>query len=136
MNELAPVQEDLLELKSAMKAVTADVVPVSGSQDAYMLSTWQSGNAIPHFSLPFRLQRAVRVIPVNAASQTAAATHFDNVVSSIELCVAAEATAGTIMQHWQPCGDAESCAACDFRHFCQDPYPHSGTHIVSAPHAP
>jgi hypothetical protein len=136
VNELAPVQEDLVELKNAMSAGTTDVLPVSGSQDAYMLSTWQPGNAIPEFSLPFRLERAVRVIPVSLASQTAAATHFDNVVSTIELCVAAEATTGTIMQHWQPCGDAESCAACDFRHFCPSPYPHSGTHVVAAPHAP
>jgi hypothetical protein len=136
VNELAPVREDLVELKSAMSAGTADVVPVAGSQDAYMLSTWQPGNAIPQFSLPFRLARAIRVIPVSAASQTAAANHFDNVVSNIELCVAQEATTGTIMQHWQPCGDAETCAACDFRHFCPNPHPQTGTHVVTAPNAP
>jgi len=136
VNELAPVPEDLVELKSAVAAGTADVVPVSGSQDAYMLSTWHSGNAIPQFSLPFRLKRAIRVIPVSTASQTAAANQFDNVVSRIEFCVSAEATAGTIMQHWQPCGDAETCAACDFRHFCPNPHPHPAHHTVTAPHAP
>jgi hypothetical protein len=136
VNELAPVREDLIELKSAMTSGHADVVPVSGSPDAYQLSTWQPGNAIPAFSLPFRLARAIRVIPVNAASQTAAVGHFDTVVSSIEQCVGTEAAAGSILQHWQPCGDAESCAACDFRHFCPDPHPHTGTHQVTAPHAP
>lgn len=138
VNELAPVREDLVELKRAMASGAADVVPVSGSQDAYMLSTWQPGTAIPQFSLPFRLARAIRVIPVSTASQTAAANHFDNVVSSIELCVSAEATAGTIMQHWQSCGDAETCAACDFRHFCPSPAPRHGSqpHTITAPEAP
>lgn len=136
VNELAPVREDLVELKRAMNTNHADVVPANGSADAYQLSTWQPGNAIPQFSLPFLLARAIRVIPVNGASQNAAALHFDNVVSDIELCVAAEATAGTIMQHWQPCGDAETCAACDFRHFCPSPHPHSGAHVVTAPNAP
>jgi hypothetical protein len=136
VNELVPVREDLVELKSAMSTGNTDVVPVSGSADAYQLSTWQPGGAIPQFSLPFRLARAIRVIPVNAASEANAVAHFDSVVSSIELCVVTEATAGTIMQHWQPCGDAESCAACDFRHFCPDPYPHTGQKIITAPHAP
>lgn len=136
VNELAPVREDLVELKNAMASGNADVVPVSGSADGYQLSTWRPGNAIPQFSLQFRLARAIRVIPVDAASQTAAAMQFDNVVSSIEQCVVAEALAGTIMQHWQPCGDDETCAACDFRHFCPNPYPQTGTHVVTAPTAP
>jgi hypothetical protein len=136
VNELAPVPEDLVELKNGMTTGHADVIPANGSADAYQLSTWQPGNAIPQFSLPFRLARAIRVIPVNTASQAAAAAHFDNVVSGIELCVVAEAAAGTIMQHWTPCGDAETCAACDFRHFCPNPHPQSGTHVVTAPNAP
>jgi len=136
VNELAPVRGDLVELKSAMASGNTDVVPARGSSDAYQLSTWQPGNAIPQFSLAFRLARAIRVIPVNVASQRAAATNFDNVVSGIELCVAAEAAAGTVMQHWQSSGDAESCAACDFRHFCPSPHPHSAHYVVDAPHSP
>jgi hypothetical protein len=136
VNELAPVTEDLIELKSAMKTGNADVFPAKGTPDAYQLSTWRPGNAIPQFSLPFRLARAIRVIPVTAASQTAAANHFDNVVLGIELCVVAEASAGTIMQHWTPCGDAEMCAACDFRHFCPNPHPQTGNHNITAPNAP
>lgn len=114
----------------------ADVVPANGSQDAYELSTWRPGNAIPQFSLAFRLARAIRVIPVSVASQTAAASQFDNVVLNIEQCVGAEAAAGTIMQQWNGSGDAESCAACDFRHFCPSPHPRTGAHVVQAPHAP
>jgi hypothetical protein len=107
-NELAPVQEDMVQMRSAISSGNADVVPVGGSYDAYHLSAWRPSNAIPTFSLPFRLARAIRVIPVNAQSQTAAATQFDNVVRNIEQCVASEAVAGTIMRHWAACGDAES----------------------------
>lgn len=136
VNELAPVREDLIELKQSMNTGHADVVPVAGSPDAYNLSTWQPGNAIPAFSLPYRLARAIRVVVVNAASQANAVTQFDNVVAGIEQCVLAEAVAGNIIQHWAPCGDTESCAACDFRHFCPSPAPRSGPHIISAPDAP
>ena len=130
VNELAPVRGDLIKMKKAMTTETTDVLPAAGSQDAYMLSTWRPDSAIPQFSLPFRLARAIRVIPVSESSQAKAASHFDKVVLNIELCVAKEATLGTIMQHWQPCGDAETCVACDFRHFCPDPHPHSGTHVM------
>jgi hypothetical protein len=136
VNELAPVRGDLVEMKNAIALGNADVVPARGSPDAYQLNAWQPGNAIPQFSLAFRLARAIRVIPVSVASQTAAAAQFDNVVSNIELCVAAEAAAGNIIQHWQSCGDAESCAACDFRHFCPSPHPHSATYVVGSPNAP
>jgi CRISPR/Cas system-associated exonuclease Cas4 (RecB family) len=136
VNELAPVREDLVELRSAITSGDADVIPVNGSPDAYQLSAWRPGNAIPQFSLPFRLARAIRVIPVDVQSQSAAATQFDNVVRNIEQCVAAEAVAGTIIQHWQPHGDAESCAACDFRYFCPNPHPQTGAHIIEAPNAP
>jgi hypothetical protein len=136
VNELAPVREDVVQLKNAMNGGNTDVLPPSGSSDAYQLSTWQPGNAIPQLSLGFRLARAIRVIPISLASQGMATAQFDNVVLSIEQCVVTEATTGNIMQNWQTCGDAESCAACDFRHFCLDPHPHTGQHIVTAPHAP
>lgn len=136
VNELAPVREDIVELRNAMASGNADVMPPNGSQDAYQLSAWRPGSAIPNLSLPFRLARAIRVIPVSPASQAAAATQFDNVVSSIEQCVVTEAAAGTIIQHWQPCGDAETCAACDFRHFCPSPHPQSGNYVVTSPNAP
>ena len=138
VNELAPGREDLIEMKKAMGTGTADVAPAPGSQDAYMLSTWRpdSDIAIPSFSLPFRLARAIRVIPVSPESQEKAATHFDKVVLDIELCAGKEATLGTIKQNWLPCGDAETCVACDFRYFCPDPHPHRGTHIIEAPRAP
>jgi hypothetical protein len=58
------------------------------------------------------------------------------VVRDIEDCVAAEAAAGTIIQHWNASGDDDTCAACDFRYFCPNPAPRTGHHVVEAPNAP
>lgn len=136
VNELAPVRGDLVALKSSMSNGHADVVPAAGSQDAYQLSTWRPGNAIPSFSLAYRLARTIRVIPINNASQTQAVASFDGVVGAIEQCVNAEAVGGSILQNWTPCGDAETCNACDFRHFCPSPDPHAANYVVGAPDAP
>lgn len=136
INELAPVSSDLLSLKREAANGGKDVIPVNGSNDAYELSAWRTGNAIPKFSLPFRLARAIRVIPIDLVSQAKSTSQFDNVVAKIEGCVSGEAGAGTINPHWNPCGDEETCAACDFRHFCRNPYPRNGLHVIEAPSAP
>jgi hypothetical protein len=136
VNELSPVSSDLVSLRGEVANGGTDVVPANGSPDAYALSTWRPGSTIPNFSIDFRLARAIRIIPINASSQTNATSQFDNVVANIEQCASMEAVAGTINPHWSPCGDEDTCAACDFRHFCRDPYPHTGTHLVEAPCAP
>lgn len=136
VNELAPVSGDLISLRREIANGNTDVLPANGSPDAYALSTWRPGNSIPSFSLEFRLARAIRVIPIDLNSQSSATSKFDDVVASIEGCVSAEAIAGAINPHWNPCGDEETCAACDFRHFCRDPHPHDGKHVVTAPPAP
>jgi hypothetical protein len=136
VNELAPGQMDLSKIRSEMTGGHTDVVPVTGSPDAYQLSTWRPGNAIPNFSLEFRMARTIRVIPVNTASQAAATNAFDTTVRDIEQRVAAEAISGTILNNWLPCGDAETCAACDFRHFCPSPAPRTPGYAPGAPPAP
>ena len=137
VNELVPVNDDLSELKREMQLSTTDEIPVRGSQDAYLLSLWRAGMAIPNFSYEFRMRRAIRVVPVTSMSQVNATNHFDQVVLQIEQCVGSEASSGTISGHWNPCGDAETCAACDFRHFCPNPYPQSNQpRPIDAPVAP
>lgn len=137
INELAPVGDDVQDLQRESRSGSTDIVPPSGSSDAYLLSLWQAGQAMPNFSIGFRLQRAVRVIPVTQASQNNATRSFDNVVSLIEQCVAKEALMGTISGHWAPHGDEDTCKACDFRHFCPSPAPR-GTRprIITVPQAP
>lgn len=123
VNELAPGAADLAELQGEVRHGTTDVIPANGSQDAYSLGLWQPGRAVPNFSQTFRMQRALRVVPVTEQSLANATNQFDNVVLHIEQCVAAEAAAGTITNHWTPEGDEDTCVACDFRHFCPNPAP-------------
>jgi CRISPR/Cas system-associated exonuclease Cas4 (RecB family) len=137
VNELAPGNDDVVELKREMRQAATDEIPLSGTQDAYELSLWREGAAIPSFSQAFRMRRAIRVVPVTPLSQANATSHFDQVVLQIEQCVGNEASAGTISGHWTPCGDAETCVACDFRHFCPNPHPQSNTpRSITAPVAP
>jgi hypothetical protein len=136
INELAPATADLSKLKREIARGGTDVITAPGSQDAYLLSTWTPRASAPAFSLPFRLDRAIRVIPVTEQSQTTATQQFDHVVVDIENCVAAEAAAGAIIQHWAATGDEDSCAACDFRYFCPSPFPHQRGYVVEAPSAP
>lgn len=135
INELAPVADDLRKLQREVQDGTTDVTPIQGSQDAYFLSLWQSGHAIPNFSQPFRMRRSIRVIPVTQQSVDHATAHFDQVVLAIEKCVAAEAAVGTIKNHWNPEGDEDTCSACDFRHFCPRPFGKPRP-IIPAPPAP
>lgn len=136
INELAPGQDDLKELKKEWQLGVADVVPANGSQDYYLLNAWQSGNAIPTFSLDFRMRRALRIVPVDLVSQVVATTQFDQIVLDIERLAGQEASTGHIMSIWPACGDDDTCAACDFRHFCPNPAPRTGTHFITAPMAP
>jgi len=136
INELAPGNEDLRHLKREIRNNETDIIPQSGSEDAYRLNAWRPGDALPDLSFEFRMARAIRVIPVTETSQQVSADEFDQVVRNIEVCVANEATAGNIIQHWPRIGDDETCTACDFRHFCPSPSPHIGNHEVVAPNAP
>jgi hypothetical protein len=123
VNELAPGTAELENLKAAIANGTTDVSPTPNSRDDYLLRTWRPGNAAPDFSPAFRIARAVRVVPVDGQSTAAATQQFDNVVLTIEGRVASEARTGVINGNWDSTGDEETCAACDFRHFCPSPAP-------------
>lgn len=136
INELSPGQDDVKEMQKGWKQGTTDVVPEKGSLDYYLLSTWTPGSAVPDFSMDFRMRRALRVIAIDAASQTIATGKFDEVVLEIERLANQEANVGQIMTVWPACGDDETCSACDFRHFCTSPSPRQGVHPITAPMAP
>lgn len=136
INELAQTNQDMQNYKREIQTGKTDILPVRGSSDYYNINAWKPGDAIPDLSFEFRVARAIRVIPVTNSSQKIATEAFDHVVRDIENCVSAEAAVGSIIQHWTACGDDDTCAACDFRHFCPSPAPRSGRHKVIAPNAP
>jgi CRISPR/Cas system-associated exonuclease Cas4 (RecB family) len=118
VNELAPGEGDILALRAALRADRTDVVPIRDS-DRRMLENWRPG-AHPQFSREFLFSRAVRVISVDDQSILTATGAFDETVSRIETCVRQEEEAVSILQTWvDDCADSKTCAACDFRYFCE-----------------
>lgn len=138
INELDPVAGDIEDLKADIKHRRTDVAPVAGSSDDYLLRTWTPGSAIPKLSLEFRLRRMIRVIKITPESMQEATQAFDDVVMSIEKAVSREAASGRISGNWVACGDEQTCAACDFRHFCPSPSDtrKSSNYVPKAPSAP
>jgi hypothetical protein len=122
VNELTPGREEMTCLKQGIRNGTTDVLPEPDSADEQIIRLWRPGNDTDQLSLPFRLQRAIRVVPVTQESISFALAQFDDVVRQAEEDVVAEAGAGSILGTWQPtCDDEGTCVACDFRWFCPDP---------------
>lgn len=125
VNELAPGQAELAEIKKAMRGRAeeggSDITPVRGSRDYYLMEAWEPGRYVT-LSPEFRLRRAIRVVPMHAGLIDEATSAFDMMVSEIEMRVMEEARTGSIQQAWEPNCDREgTCAACDFRYSCSRP---------------
>jgi hypothetical protein len=118
VNELSPGGGDYTELHSELKRGVTDVVPAPGSEDDYQIRAYQQGTA-PKLSLDYRMNRALRVIPVTEEAIAVATTAFDNIVKEIEARVSHEAECGSILQVWEAKSDQATCVACDFKHGCE-----------------
>jgi CRISPR/Cas system-associated exonuclease Cas4 (RecB family) len=118
INELAPGADDLRRMRRAIESDRTDVAPERGDPDDYALKTWKPGTDAK-LSEAFRFHRAIRVIPVTDASIANATAQFDKIVAEIEGHVLEEFERGSIGAAWPAtCEDEATCAACDFRHFC------------------
>jgi CRISPR/Cas system-associated exonuclease Cas4 (RecB family) len=121
VNELAPGSDDIRRMRKAIENGQTDVVPIRGDADYYALTAWTAG-AAPRLTDAFRYRRAIRVIPVTQQSIDHATGQFDQIVAEIESRVRDEEIRGSIKNTWPPnCDSAETCIACDFRHFCPRP---------------
>lgn len=137
INELDPGVTDLKLMQKEMARGDTDVMPTKGSADERFLRLWTPKNDTAGLSEVFRLQRALRVIPITPASVDHATKEFDKIVREIETCVAEEANAGHIGTAWLPnCKDEDTCVACDFRNFCPTPAGTKAGYVPPAPHAP
>ena len=117
INELSPGEGDMMALRAAVNAGRTDVVPYLDS-DRRILENWRPGTRA-NFSANFLFQRAVRAIAVSEDSIDLATGAFDTTVATIEDNVRQEEQAVSILSTWQGnCVDRKTCAACDFRYFC------------------
>lgn len=124
INELVPSRTDLEHLRREILAGTTDVIPANGTPDYYALHRWQpnQGGPLPQFSQNFLLERAIRIVDVSNPQVQHAVTQIDQVVGEIETSVLQENDSGDIPNNWDAGGDEQDCVACDFRHFCPNPY--------------
>ncbi|OPY59228.1 MAG: PD-(D/E)XK nuclease superfamily protein [Pelotomaculum sp. PtaU1.Bin035] len=137
INELTPGNKEMENLRNGISRNLTDVLPEPGSNDEQIIRMWRPGNDTEQLSLRFRLQRAIRVIPVTAESIQRALQAFDNVVRLAEEDIIEEAQLGNILQAWSSCYDDEdTCSACDFRHFCPRPAGVREGYLPSTPTAP
>ena len=137
INELLPGGEEMRMLKRGMENGATDVLPPSGSPDAQIVRMWRQGMDTSQLSLEFRLRRAIRVVPVSGQSIANALSKFDDVVRQAEEDIVDESNGSDIIQSWSPnCEDENTCAACDFRHFCPKPAGKPTNYAIKAPTAP
>lgn len=137
VNELAPGNDDILNLKAGLANGTTDEKPFSAEEKG-RLDRWRPGNDTQGLlSLEYRWRRAVRVVPTTPQAVNQATQEFDRVVHSIETLIAHERQHGHIGQVWLPnCGDKATCDACDFRSFCPKQAGWSKARTPDAPEAP
>jgi hypothetical protein len=138
INELLPSRSDVVGLREQIRNKKTDIVPARGSQDYYVLTTAPAGSAPgPALTEAFRIQRALRVIPVTPASIAVAGTEFDQVVVDIESRIHREIAVGDVSQAWVPtCQDPDTCVACDSRYYCPKPYGKDDTYVIAPPPTP
>lgn len=119
LNELVPTRSDITQLRKEIASDHTDVKPDSGSAAEAQLAAWAKvGDPLP---LEFRLERAVRIVPVSDATITRALNEFDTVVTRIETCRGRELRDGQIVSAWEKnSSDDATCVACDSRTFCPD----------------
>jgi hypothetical protein len=72
----------------------------------------------PLLSFDFRLQRAIRVVPISSASIQEALDNFDDTVGRIKVCMAEEAKTGKVIASWEK--NATHEPTCDSRTYCPD----------------
>ncbi|MBX7133579.1 MAG: PD-(D/E)XK nuclease family protein [Fimbriimonadaceae bacterium] len=121
LNELRPSISDIAALRREIRQGLTDVYPQVGSRDEKLLRNQGSRGSIPELSFEFRLQRALRIIPITKKSQETAARNFDKVVFDIEIARAKEQQAPRIREQWpKDASDEATCVACDWRTVCPD----------------
>jgi hypothetical protein len=121
VNELYPTQSDLQELKKEIKAGLSDVLPAPGSVEEQLILEWAPGKPVPVLPIEFKLERAVRVIPVDYQAIQTALESFDLVVKDIETCRGREWHGAPVLQAWtKNSSDEQTCVVCDSRTYCPE----------------
>jgi hypothetical protein len=122
VNELLPTWRDVRDLRREIAANVTDPVSAIYSADREVIfSKPRTDDKYPLLSFDYRLNRAMRIIPINDASIAASLEAFDEVVAKIETCRGRESIQGRVLAAWEKnATDEDTCTACDSRTFCPE----------------
>jgi hypothetical protein len=122
VNELHPTRGDLERLKGEIANGTTDAPPKPGSPADAALKRWKTRDKqVPQLPFEYRLERALRVVPITQASINNALQSFDAVVTDIETCRGREVHGSPVLQAWtKNSSEEQTCVVCDARTFCPD----------------
>ena len=75
---------------------------------------------MPKLSEKFKIDRSIRVIPIDDNKINEALEKFDTVVEKIETSIIKEINGCKIQDAWTAEGEERTCSACDFKTFCKN----------------
>ena len=84
------------------------------------LSNWTEDDEMPKLSEKFKIDRSIRVIPIDDDKINEALVKFDSVVEKIETSIIKEINGEKIQDAWTAEGEERTCSACDFKTFCKN----------------
>lgn len=125
LNELVPTRQQFIALRNALTQQPPQMLlPAPDSLDARILQSWRPrdpSETPPLLSLNFRLQRAVRIIPISTELQQHALLQLDRIAHSITTCKTREKETGQLISSWdRNSSHRPTCETCDARTWCPD----------------
>ena len=121
LNELVPSKEDLVLIKEEIKNKTTDVgYQKEYEEDINLIEKWAEDDKAPELSDKFKLDRSIRIIPIDDDKQDESLKKFDQVVLNIENSLIKEMNGCKIQDAWKAESDERTCSACDFKTFCKN----------------
>lgn len=121
LNELVPSIEDLKLIKEDIHYHLTDVGDSEEYQkDIELIDDWTEDDEMPKLSEKFKIDRSIRIIPIDDDKINEALVKFDSVVEKIETSIIREINGEKIQDAWTAEGEERTCSACDFKTFCKN----------------
>ena len=121
LNELVPSIEDLKLIKEDLHYHLTDIGDEKEyEKDIELIENWTEDDEMPKLSEKFKIDRSIRVIPIDDNKINEALEKFDTVVEKIETSIIKEINGCKIQDAWTAEGEERTCSACDFKTFCKN----------------
>ena len=89
-------------------------------EDIELIENWTEDDDMPKLSEKFKMDRSIRIIPIDDEKINSALEKFDKVVEKIETSIIKEINGCKIQDAWTAEAEERTCSACDFKTFCKN----------------